>query len=1122
MAYVFRFHDGKNIKGWEESSPLNEKAIKAIKDPNGADSSREITSIPSPFARIDLVRTAFKEVSNIGINGNTIYHKMVSDALDIGQIFYNADKYSDKIEILSWDQKGDLDRLMDSTNPQHKILGESLRLYLDQDQKVYNFDSLNKFYLINYTKGPDSMNIIGGTSPSTLFFTSANDFHLEGFQEGEDKLLDDNYKPLHQRDPEYIKYLFSLRTAISDFSSKMKELDDYMELVYQHLDANMKEEVSDLGGYYESLPNLNIPGKSEVVELLGIHLKKAKDKRSEILKSDFVIKADRENLEGDLPLVLPTDVLNFKLKYVSAPWQPTSKAPFYDPNEPHSRILPYDGNKYPYLTVGDFLEPVLIRTQHPINLDYFYNGGISNSKTEGNGYLLPIKSTYFKYFKPITLTQKINGEKVFELKPLTNGYVEAVLRIPIQQNQHITYSRIYSNPVNQAHKPEFDEDANKGAIMESLVNLGITPFYKFPQTVHPEYNIALYEGGYIFDDINYELECYNEDNIKISNSTKVQRRFKDEEGYNMYGELVKSNFDYIKLKQNYATGVVLPNFFENVGGTSKFKFSIDFGTTNTHIEYSKDDGLPKPLEIPKSEKYQIGSLIAFENFQDAYLSNLRVDLFPEEIKCDETYQFPQRTAVHFHKNTNFNQPIVSFGNIGIPFKYEKGPFDRFSNIQTNLKWNHANEDNRKKLRGFFEAIIKLIRNKVLLDGGNIDDTQIIWSYPASMLKHQLDRMGREWQEIIRDYLGESVTIDKVCESLTPFYFYTKHEGDSAMEKPMVSMDIGGGTSDVAVYSEELPILFSSYKFAGDAVFGDNYNRNININGFVNRYHGKVIRILEENNQKILAGTLEKIKEENSSHDLISAYFSLNENKELVDKNIEIDFSEFLIADAEFKIIFLLFYTSQVYHVTHLLKAKDIPVPGLVSFSGTASKLLNIIDSSGDKNTLQTLTAEIFKEVYALESLPEIEIKLPKNPKQISSKGGLCVVNHSQLNLSEIKQTLITNLNLQSQNGNSISYKSVKEYEKNAMISFDEFFDFFFSLNKRFSFRDNFGIEKATLDYTKDFIDKKKVNALKVGIKNKLSEISNESEEEINETLFFYPLVGTLGELAFELNKTKVS
>ena len=54
------------------------------------------------------------------------------------------------------------------------------------------------------------------------------------------------------------------------------------------------------------------------------------------------------------------------------------------------------------------------------------------------------------------------------------------------------------------------------------------------------------------------------------------------------------------------------------------------------------------------------------------------------------------------------------------------------------------------------------------------------------------------------------------------------------------------------------------------------------------------------------------------------------------------------------------------------------------------------------------------------------------------------------------------------------------------------------------------------------INKKKINALKTGIKNKLNEISNESDEEINETLFFYPLVGTLGELAYELEKMKIN
>lgn len=1121
MAYVFRFHNGKNIKGWEVSNPLNEVAVKAIEDPNGADSSREITSIPSPFARIDLVKTAFKEVVDMGVTGSTIYHKMVSDALDVGQIFYNADKYTEQIEILSWDQKSDLEALVRSSNAQHRILGESLRLYLDQDKNVYNFDQLNKFYLINYTRGSDPMNIIGGTSPSTLFFTSANEYELEGFQEGNDKLLDKEFKSLHERDREYIKYLFSLRTTIPGFSSRMKELDTYMDEIYTHLSGDLKDEINHLEGYYGSLPSLNIAGGSEVVELFGVHLKKAKDKRAEILKSDFIIKPDREDLQEHLPLVLPNDIHNIKLKYVSAPWQPTSKAPFYDPLEFNNRILPYDGNKYPYLTVSDLLEPVLIRTEFQVDRDYFFEGGVSNSKKKGKGYLLPVKSTYFKYFTAKSLSGTINGEKVFELKPLANGYIEAVLRIPIQQNQHITFKRTYSNPVNQAHKPEFDEKNNKGVIIENRINLGITPFFKFPANINPEYNIALYEADYIFEDRKFELEYFDEKNTRISNVTRVQRHYKKEETYNMFGELVKSNFDYIQLKHDHASGILIPKFFDNVGGTSTFNFSIDFGTTNTHIEYSKDDGLPIPLEIPKSEKYQIGSLIAFENFEEDYLTNLRVDLFPEDIHSDGTYQFPQRTVIHFHKKTNFNQPIVSFGNIGIPFKYEKESFDLNSNIQTNLKWNHPNAENRQKLRSYFEVLIKLIRNKILLDGGSIENTRIVWSYPASMLKFQLDQMASEWQKIIGTYLGESVLIKKVCESLTPFYFYTKHEGISAMEKPMVSIDIGGGTSDVAVYSEESPVLFSSYRFAGDAIFGDNYNRNIQINGFVNRYDSKINRILDENNQIILLAAIEEIRKRNSSHDLINAYFSLTDNKSLNDQSIEIDFLDLLANDSEFKIIFLLFYTSQMYHIAQLLKAKEIPVPGLISFSGTASKLLNIIDSSWDKDKIQALAGEAFKHVYALDTLPKIDIKLPSNPKQISGKGGLSFVNNDELNLDNIKETLITNANLQSKNGSMISYKKITEYEQNAVMSFNAFLEFFCSLNQNFSYRDNFGIEKAILDYTLDFINKKKINALKLGIKSKLNEINNESDEEINETMFFYALVGTLGELAFELDKNKV-
>ena len=1124
MAYVFRFHTGNNLKGWEDSNPLNEVAIKAIEDPNGAHSSREITSIPSPFARIDLIKTAFKEVANLGPDGNTIFHKMVSDSLDVGQIFFEADKYADKIEIISWDRKGDLARLTESSNSQHRMLGESLRLYLEQDEEIYNFNGLEKLYLINYTRGPEPLNIIGGTSPSTLFFTSANKYELQGFQIGNDILLDDEYKPLYERDPEYVKYLFALRNNIPNFSSKMTELDDYFELTYKHLSRELKDQVGQLNDYYKSLPNLNIAGGGELVEVLGINLKKAKGKQDAIKDSDFVIRDERENKEEYPPLVLPNETYNARLKYVSAQWESKSKAPHFDPQELDERTLPVDGNKYPYLTISDFLEPILIRTEFSVDKTYFLDGGFKSNEEEKKGFLLPLKPLYFKYFPVDSLTKSINGEKRFELKPLSGGYLEAILRIPIQKDEYITFRRTYNNPVNQAHKPEFDEKLNKGAIIENRINIGITPFYKFPETIHQVYNVALYEADFIFDNNRFELNYYDSRNklVPMDQIHHVQRRFKEEETYNMFGDIVKSNFDYIQLKHNFASGILVPQFYDRIGGTSQFDFSIDFGTTNTHIEYALEKGIPQPLEIEKTEKYHVGSLVSFKDFNEGYLKALRDDLFPEEIHSDVNYQFPQRTAINYHKKTNFNQPVFSLGNISIPFKYEKESFDLSSKVRTNLKWNSNTGENQKILRSFFEELIKIIRNKILLNGGDIENTQITWSYPASMLKYQLDQMENDWLDIIHTYLGEKVKIRKVCESLTPYYYYYKFEGIPAMEKPLVSIDIGGGTSYVAVYREDAPILFSSYKFAGDALFGDNFNRNININGFVNKYYSKVIQKLDENDQNVLIEAVNKIKDSNSSHDVITAFFSLKDNKSLNERNIDVDFLQFLRTDNDFKVIFLLFFTSQIYHIAQILKVKKIPVPGVLSFSGTASKLLTIIDAGRNHDNLKRLAGEIFKHVFDLDKEPEIDIKLPSNPKEISSKGGLAIKDHHQLNLEDIKETLITNSNLQSQSGSKISYEKVNDFEEEALESFDAFLKFFIDLNKKFSYRDNFGIEKASLDFTEEFLNKKKINALKTGIKNKLNETNNISDQEINETLFFYPLVGTLGELAFELEKNKVN
>ena len=104
MSKIFRLYkEGTSTyQDWNNSPafPYNSTNRQSIEDPEGASAKNEITSIPSPFARIDLVKNAFREVCKPDksthkpdLDGQTIFHKMVSDTLDVAEIFFNLNKY---------------------------------------------------------------------------------------------------------------------------------------------------------------------------------------------------------------------------------------------------------------------------------------------------------------------------------------------------------------------------------------------------------------------------------------------------------------------------------------------------------------------------------------------------------------------------------------------------------------------------------------------------------------------------------------------------------------------------------------------------------------------------------------------------------------------------------------------------------------------------------------------------------------------------------------------------------------------------------------------------------------------------------------------------------------------
>jgi len=1128
MAKVFRFHNGTDhIEDWQNSSVYGKTAIDGIKDPAGATATKEITSIPSPFARIDLVKTAFQNVVEDGkLNGNTIFHKMVSDALDVGEIFFNIDKHADKVNIITWDLNNDLQSLLNSPNPRHQLLGNTLKLYINQDSKAYNFDKTDRLYLLNSNEGKDKVNIIGGTSPITLFFTTANKLDYINIRFGNDRAFDNEFQPLYRRDFSYIKFLFGFRNSLSDFSRTFKAFDEYLNLTFRNLTDKQRDEVKNYKDFETDFEKLTVKGGNDFVEVLGQPLRKRTEKSTNIEdNSGFVIQSKKYQNKNK-PLVLPVETYTEKTIYTTAVWDKENKVP-YEENRPLAdRILPLVEDKYPYLTIGDFLEPYLIRTIYPIYNDKFFDGNLSvKSGSISKGYLLPIKKQYFDFFDIKDLLGFTNdGKKTLEINQSNSGGVNVILRIPIKNNGYITYERTYYPPVSEYQIAEPETARNRGAVIEHQFGLSVYPFLKLENYDNNHYRIALVDR-----DIqahtkqnSYGLDFYAERNNEKIKETAIRQRSDKDRGDLASSKyyVLENSFDYIELKTASAKALIIPKFQTISQGISEFTFAIDFGTTNTHIEYSADGSEPKPLEITERD-IQIESLFnlknpetknAFDYYRAHSLSlSLHQEFLPEEIHQNSDYQFPQRTVINFIKTLDFNKSTYSLADFNIPFVYEKYHVQS-GNVKSNLKWSDFtnNPNETKIIDAFFENLLFMIRNKVILNGGSLANTKLKWLYPSSMNKYRIGMMESKWNELFEKYINKDHTPEKASESIVPFYYYKK-KGVVAMTHKVVSIDIGGGTTDVVVYENNKPTILTSFRFAANTIFGDAFGKSSSINGFTCKYTDRIEELLKTNKQPDLLSVLNSVKEKGKSEDLASFFFSIEKNKKIIEQNVPISFSNELALDTDFKIVFITFYSAIIYHIAKLLKQQDIDVPKFITFSGTGSKVINIIDKNKGLPVLSELTKTIFEGVYD-QYIDTIQLKQTESPKEISAKGAL-LMDEEAIDVNKIKK-IFTGV---AAKDNALSYSDITaEVRKEAIAEHIQFIETLFTLNQKMPFKDYFGINPKHLENYQKHLTENAADDLMQGLREKEKELNGVLHTDIEETLFFYPLVGALNHLAHKI------
>ena len=1149
MSKILSYNNKTTGEGWIPlTNQYNADEIDMIDDPNGGLSQQPRTAIPSPFAQMDLVKNAFKRLSmRPNLQGEAMDEKLVSNAFDVAQLFFNYSELRNVLRIVEWNRDTQLEMLKNS--PQHKLLGETIEMFLEQDKEAFNFDKMDRLYFLVYGN-----QVVGSTSPVTLFMATPNAVESRFPIPVEQNVnLFDLWRPLHRRDQKFVKYIYALFTAYPDLKKFCGEVNSYLITTLPLLPAALQNEIlKEIGNPaaydYESIEraktflDTSFAKMDEGIQALGIpfYQARAEDVQKAIQESDFKIVPSRDDCGEPLPLVLQNHLnapQTDPFTYITSPW---TDATVITPDDyrmpPEKRVLPATSHEYPWLTDDDFFQPTLIKLDYTLDRDCFFDGNltIGSRDTDDCDFVLPLKPLFFKYFNASDLWGTIAGKPKFELIHTQNGATEtvrAILRIPIQkQGKYITLERNYV--AAQTNDLRYDQANNRGHFLTVPFALSVFPFVRTPQA--NQYSVQLIDRALgMLQNYGLSLSFFkNGYQQQLSGDAVVlrERSLKSEKRVGSQYYKLADDFDYIAVTltdergNRAAEGMVCPRWPAHIPGHDAFTFSVDFGTTNTHLECMKGGEMPEPLQLNSAATQRLLATL-YNGEQILYDVILKQEFLPKTI--GEDYGFPQRTVISEAERLDAEHvdAILALADANVPFIYEKESIGYGNRVVPNLKWS-TEMATSKRVKAYLTELAQLMRTKVLLENGDITKTRLVWFYPLAMKVGNIRKMSEMWEKTFREVFGIAATEENLIqmpESVAPYYFYKSSSQFRGSASNVASIDIGGGSSDVVVFESnaQQPTILTSFRFAANVLFGDGFSEvpHGDSNPMLVKYVDYFKRLFDGDDEKYgeLNGILDDITSKRKSEDINAFLFSVQNNK-VVGGNDVFSYNQRLNEDGQRKIIFIYFYVTLIYYVAQMMRQRGLEKPRSVMFSGTGSKVLDIV---GTKRDLDLISQAVFERVYGEKYDQDgfTVVMERKEPKQITCRGALMQVRDDsgcisveRLNklLDDFSTPLKCNYSMIATQKLTYDDMASAEVRQQIVAAVREYNDFFCQLCDEMHVVDRFLVDNKSLLRFKELVNKDLDHHLLNGwnFVNKNADDKNGSDP-IEDTVFFYPIIGSI-------------
>jgi hypothetical protein len=1028
--------------GWHPSSQYDIPSVQQIKV-DGSGKGKSLNAIPSPFARMHLFETAFEMVFQDLINKTKLageaYNKIVSDCLDVFEMLYNWESHikdGKNLEIVTWVKNTELNTLSQSNSNKHKLLGQTLDTFIKEEPAFYDFEKC----LIIKCNG----NVIAGSSLLTGFFTTPDD--LSNFN-----LL----KPLSQ-----IAY-FS-RTI--PFDQRKTEIKKY---IFDFFEKNQNLRISEftqaIRNFLEWYKNQgNVPSSDSTIEL------------KDIIFNGVTFEIFGQNLK-------------------------TAKS------------------------IGtEYFEKQIIRLSYRLNSECFCMPRVSNDDRPYD-YLIPLSTSFFEQYSVEQIEQLVS----------INQREEGSIEVTIKVNGRTISKKYQETPIHDTDGKIIDLNNDH----QFNFNIGIFPFLKIVnQTEGLDYN-DFYRVMLTFDDLNYRYS--NKDiNLKFGKNGgifddgsvyKIDRvdrtifeRDKSPIGSTYFG--LNTCFDFIQVQFPFlANGqpikaMIVPKWKEKAIGNRQFDFAIDLGTTSTFIAHTDDaahQSEPKPLEFnekelpvallnkPKNKRTELKWIDCFESVTNNLHLSIEIqkqELIPSIIKKNEKYEFPIRTALYQKRSIAANQK-KTLQNANISFVYQKKDIANLGllnqEFKTNLKWNiKTNIDYESAIEVFIEELFLFIRTKILLNDGDPRKSKICWlsplSFTAASKRAYTDLWNRYSQKIIK-FTGNNIY--NLTESEAPFYYLFRNATINN-SKSVLTLDIGGGSTDIMLFEQNKPVYGTSVHFGANVIWGNGFSSFVS-----EKTNGIYLSLKDQISENLRSTELKKVNEdycstENSfaGSDEIMNFWIANNDLTKVISNLN---------KGDFRFTYLLHLSALIYHNLKLIKFKEKTPPTCIIFSGNGSKYIDLIH---DHSHIEKLWGYFARKIFD-ENISNPQVILPtENRKEATCYGGLFKpLTPSQYDVENY-------LGFESKDEKYLKYRDIENNKdlvfKKTISAFSEFIEWFFEMNdtKDLNFRSEFGIE-TKLNPLKKFITEKAEENLNIGFTKRLEQV--DKDDLISDSIFYYPLVGLL-------------